>query len=406
MNIIFIHQNFPGQFRHLAGYVSGLADSRVVSISQVNADVICGVRNVSYRPQRSITKGIHPYLASTEAYVLNGQAVVRVLLSLRDQGFRPDVVIAHTGWGEALFIKDVYPNVPVIGFFEFFYRARGADVDFDPEFPLGLDGALRVRTRNSIHLLSLDAVDIGVTPTKWQRSVFPIEYQSKLRVIHEGVRTDLDTVPAGGGGLVLPSGKVLGSRDLVVTYVARNLEPYRGFHIFMRSLQPLLDQHKTLQVVIVGGDDVSYGARLPDGETYRQRALRENCIDLERVHFLGRVAYRKYLEVLSVSLVHVYLTVPFVLSWSMLEAMSMRCLVVASDTPPVREVIEDHKNGLLVDFFSPSAISELVNQVVDCPQAFELMRQEARNTILTRYSLEKGLNEYRQLLSEVVSRRK
>jgi len=404
LNIIFIHQNFPGQFRHLAAYLGGIAGVNVVSISQKHAPGLAGVRNCVYRPQRAITRGLHPYLASTEAYVLNGQAVARALLALREQGFAPDVVIAHAAWGEALYVKDIYPAVPVIGFFEFFYRARGADVDFDPEFPLGLDGQLRVRTRNATHLLSLDAVDVGVTPTEWQKSVFPREYHAKLRVIHEGIRTDLNSLGATVGQLELPSGEIIRAGDPVVTYVARNLEPYRGFHVFMRAVDLLLQQHERARVVIVGGDGVSYGNRLPGGGSYREKALREMSGNQDRITFLGQLPYQKYLQVLAVSTVHVYLTVPFVLSWSMLEAMSMGCLVLGSDTPPVREVIEHVRNGLLVDFFSPSAISTEIGRVLAAPESFETLRLEAVKTVQAKYSLTQGLAGYRQLLSEVLSR--
>ena len=402
MNIIFIHQNFPGQFRHVAKYLSNLAGVNVLSISQKQAPGLSGIRNYVYAAQRSVTCGIHPYLASTEACVLNGQEVGRVLLALRDQGFVPDVVIAHAAWGEALYVKDIFPAVPVIGFFEFFYRVRGADVDFDPEFPLKLDGALRVRTRNATHLLSLDAVDVGVTPTVWQRSVFPEGYHAKLRVIHEGVRTDLASFGAQSRGVELPSGQIIRAGDPVVTYVARNLEPYRGFHVFMRAVDLLLQQNDRVRVIVIGGDDVSYGNRLQDGDTYRERALKEMSSPHERIAFLGQVPYQKYLQVLAVSSVHVYLTVPFVLSWSMLEAMSMGCLVLGSDTPPVREVIEHGKNGLLVDFFSPAAIAAAMGRVLAEPASFVALRQAARKTVLDKYSLNQGLDGYRRLLAEVM----
>lgn len=397
MNIVFIHQNFPGQFRHIASNLARAAENSVVSISQDHAPKLKTIKNFSYKPARATTKGVHPYLVSTEASVLNGQAVARILLELKKNGFMPDVIFAHTGWGEALYVKDIFPDTPLVGFFEFFYHASGADVGFDPEYPLGLDDALRVRTRNAIHLLSLDAVDFGITPTNWQRSVFPSEYWSKLIVIHEGVDTT-HNLPLSVSSLKLPNGLILTKNDQVVTYVARNLEPYRGFHIFMRAVAEICKRKPNVHIVIVGGDDVSYGSRLPKGDSYRKQALAEVEINFERVHFLGKIPYQQYLDVLSVSSVHVYLTVPFVLSWSMLEAMSAGCLVIGSDTRPVREVIRDGENGILVDFFSPSAIFDAIVTAIDSPEAFHSLRHAARMTIVDNYTLEMGINGYKNVI--------
>jgi glycosyltransferase involved in cell wall biosynthesis len=397
MKIVFIHQNFPGQFRHIALDLAGVAENSVISICQDHAPKLKSIKNFSYKPARTITNGVHPYLATTEAYVLNGQSVARILLELKNCGFQPDVIFAHTGWGEALYVKDIFPDVTLIGFFEFFYHASGADVGFDPEYPLVLDDALRVRTRNAIHLLSLDAVDFGITPTNWQKSVFPKEYWKKLSVIHEGVGIAFD-FPSKEPRIRLPNGQFLTKNDQVVTYVARNLEPYRGFHIFMRAVAEICKRRPNVQIVIVGGDDVSYGKRLPSGDCYRKRALAEVDINTERVHFLGRIPYKEYLEVLSVSSVHVYLTVPFVLSWSMLEAMGAGCLVVGSDTPPVSEVIRDGENGILVNFFSPSSIADAVDQVLESPKDHEMLRFAGRKTVTEKYTIDAGILGYRNLL--------
>lgn len=401
MKALFIHQNFPGQFRHIAGHLASIPGNQVAAICQEQAPRLDGVECVAYRPARLPTKGIHPYLVSTEAYVLNGQAVARVLLDMRHRGWIPDVVFAHDGWGEALYVKDIFPQVPLVGFFEFFYRSSGADVGFDPEYPLSLDDSLRLRTRNTIHMLSLEAVDTGIVPTAWQRSVFPPEYFPKLRLIHEGVDT-AKAVPDPQAVLELGNGLTLSRRDEVVTYVARNLEPYRGFHIFMRAVAEICRRRPHAHIVIVGGDEVSYGSRLPDGQSYREKMLAEVEIDPSRVHFLGRISYLQYLKVLQVSSVHVYLTVPFVLSWSMLEAMSAGCVVVGSDTPPVREVIRHGENGLLVDYFSPQGIADGVDQVLEDASQMQALRDRARQTILQGYTREQGIQGYVDLLTELL----
>ena len=273
-------------------------------------------------------------------------------------------------------------------------------MNFDPEYPLDLDGALKLRTRNAIHLLSLDSVDVGITPTHWQKSVFPPEYHGKLQVIHEGIDTGRVT-PLSGCTLTLPDGRTLTDKDEVVTYVARNLEPYRGFHVFMRAVEEICRRRPNTDIVIVGGDDVSYGNRLPNGETYREKMLKEVAIDPNRVHFLGRIPYEQYLTVLRISSVHVYLTVPFVLSWSMLEAMAAGCIVVASNTPPVREVISHGENGLLVDFHSPTAIAETVDHVVESAKNHGRLQEDARKTIAETYPLTTSIVSYLNLLQKI-----
>lgn len=296
--------------------------------------------------------------------------------------------------------KDIYADVPLITFFEFYYHAQDADVGFDPEYPNSLNDNLRIRIKNATNLLSLDAADIGISPTAWQRSLYPLEYQSKIRLIHEGINTDI-AIPDPMAFLELPSGLRLTKKDEVITYVARNLEPYRGFHIFMRAVEQIRQRRPNCHVLIVGGDEVSYGQKLPAGETYREQMLKEVKIDPARVHFMGHIPYAQYLKVLQVSSAHVYLTVPFVLSWSMLEAMSAECVVIGSATPPVQEVIEDGVNGLLVDFFSPEQIADAVDKVMDDKKRLEGIGKKARKTILENYKLQAGVNAYRNLFDEI-----
>jgi glycosyltransferase involved in cell wall biosynthesis len=279
--------------------------------------------------------------------------------------------------------------VPLIGYFEFFYRRFGADVGFDPSEKLIFDTGPRLRTKNLGNLLGLDAADLGQCPTQWQKSLYPEVYQPKLHVVHEGIDTHA-VAPNPAAKLKLPhTGIELSPEDEVVTYVARNLEPYRGFETFMRSLPAILAKRPKAQVVIVGGDETSYGPGRPDRKTYRQAMLEEvgSSLDLRRVHFVGKVPYSTFLSILQVSSAHVYLTYPFVLSWSMLEAMSAGCLVIGSRTAPVEEVIRDGENGVLVDFFSPEAIAERVADALENRQAYARMRGNARRTIIERYDL-------------------
>lgn len=391
MKILCTHQNFPGQYLHLMRHLGADPANQIVFITQRNDEVsIPGVHKIVYKPARGITNDIHHYLMDTEAAVLNAQNVARVALDLKSSGFVPDVMLGHNGWGELWYLKDVFPQSPLIGYFEFFYRRFGADVGFDPQEQLIFNDAARIRTKNLGNLIGLDAADIGQCPTQWQKSLYPALYQPKLHVVHEGVDTR-QVAPDKSARLRIAQRELeLSGEDQVVTFVARNLEPYRGFPGFMRSLPAILAKCPRTQVVIVGGDETSYGPARADNKSFRQHMLEElgPTLDLERVHFLGKVPYDVFLSVLQISSAHVYLTYPFVLSWSMLEAMAAGCLVVGSRTAPVEEVIRDRENGLLVDFHSPADIAEKVIAALTEPRAFEQIRQNARQTIVERYDLQ------------------
>jgi glycosyltransferase involved in cell wall biosynthesis len=327
-----------------------------------------------------------PRAAVFEAPVLNaihrGRKVAAGAAQLKRAGFKPDVIFTHNGWGEALFLKDVFPQARVLLYCEFFYRARGGDMGFDREFPPTAEKILRLRVMNAPLLMSLDASDAGIAPTRWQQRQFPAPYSARVNVIHDGIDTDL----------VSPSdANEKNTEEELITYVARNLEPYRGFHVFMRAIPEIQRLRPRARIVIVGGDDVSYSPRLPAGETYRGRMLREldGKIDASRISFLGKIPYEEYLGLLRRSSVHVYLTYPFVLSWSLLEAMASGCLVVGSRTPPVEEVIKDGENGLLVDFFSTERIAERVDYALSRQKDLQVLRDSARKTVLAGYDLKR-----------------
>lgn len=396
MQILFIHQNFPGQFRHVAEHLAKDNNYKVKALCQPHAPKLAGIETHTYTPARKPSPNTHHYNRGLEAHTLNGQAVFNVLLQLKKTGYQPDIVLVHTGWGEALYVKDVFPQTKLIGFFEFYYRALGQDTDFDTEFPQTIDDVLRIRNKNTIHLLSLEAVDVGVCPTQWQKDTHPKEFQHKLQLIHEGIHTEL-AKPNSKATYQLPNGTKLTAKDEVITYVGRNLEPYRGFHQLMRAAELICKRRSNAQILIIGGDDISYGRQLPKGQTWRQNMLKEVQVDASRVHFLGRLPYQQYLQALQISSAHIYLTVPFVLSWSMLEAMAIECAVIASNTPPVSEVIKHGKNGLLVDFFSPTEIVDVLDSLLDNPKKYQKMRLAARQTILHKYTIQQGVQQYIKL---------
>lgn len=400
MKILFVHQNCPGQFKHLAPRLAAMPGNEVFFITRPGKPDLPGVKKLEYTPARAPELSTHRYLRLTEEGVLNGQAVAQVATTLRGKGFRPDVIVAHVGWGEALYLKAVWPGVPLLGYFEWYYRAFGSDVDFD-NAPT-LDDVCRINTRNGMHLMSLEMADWGLTPTRWQLAQHPAEFVHKLSVIHDGVDTvRIKPDPHVTGRL--KEGLSLKAGDEVITYIARNLEPYRGFPQFMRAAALILKRRPQAQILVVGGDRTSYGKALVDGQTYKQKMLEElgATLDLSRIHFLGRVKYDVFLRILQLSAAHVYLTYPFVLSWSMLEAMAAGCLVIGSRTAPVEEVIRDGENGLLTDFFSPEEIADRVIEALTQPEKMAQIRRAARQTVLDHYALNDCLHQQMELIQAV-----
>ncbi|WP_062212011.1 glycosyltransferase family 4 protein [Aureimonas sp. AU12] len=384
--LLFVHQNFPGQFLHLCRALS--AENRIFFITKPTQNRLSNVRLVEYTPHRKPNPETHLYLRTLEDAVLHGQGVARLLLQMQKENIRPDVIIGHSGWGETQFVKDVFPDVPLLSYIEFFYSAVGADVGFDPEFPSNPELRFQLRIRNQMILSCLEATDVGLSPTAWQHSRIPAIFQPKVEIIHDGVDTDLVT-PANNPRVTLGHGLTFDGSVPLVTYVARNLEPYRGFHVFMRAVGRILEANPTAHIVIVGGDGVSYGSRLPEGESYKARALKENPVDESRVHFVGKLDYDVFKQLLQVSDAHVYLTYPFVLSWSMLESMASECLLIGSRTPPVEEVVRHGENGLLVDFFDPREIAETVTEALRRPELYREMRRAARRTVVEGYDLKR-----------------
>jgi glycosyltransferase involved in cell wall biosynthesis len=405
---LFIHQNFPGQYRHVATHLAGSPGNTVYFITQPNQNRIAGIHKITYRVTSPAATACHPLCREIDDPIRTGAAVAELCRKLKSNGIVPDLIIGHSGWGEILFLKDVYPQVPVLGYFEFYYHPNGVDVGFDPEFTSIFSNPSRLRVRNAVNLMSFAASDWGHTATEWQRSLYPIEMQRRITAIHEGIDTDRVHPRLDAWLRVVPGNLRLSRQDEVVTYVSRNLEPYRGFHVFMRALPEILRRRPKVHVLIVGGDEVSYGSAAPPGTTYREMMLQElrGRIDLDRVHFLGQVSYATFLNLLHVSSAHVYLTYPFVLSWSFLEAMSCGCLIIGSRTPPVLDVLKDGVNGLAVDFFDSGAIADLVDEVLRHPNRMQAMRDAARQTVISAFDLRRRqLPSWEQLLSAVAERR-
>jgi len=395
MNILFIHQNFPGQFKFLAPALVRRGHTVMgMTMQKINTSEWEGVKIISYAANRGTTPNVHPWISDFETKTIRGEACFRAALKLKNQGFHPDVIVAHHGWGESLFLKEVWPVAKLGIYCEFFYQTQGADVGFDPEFPAKdqrESEACRLRLKNVNNLLHFDIANAGISPTQWQASTFPLPFRDKITVIHDGIDTQA-LVPNPNVILNLQSGMTLKKADEVITFVNRNLEPYRGYHIFMRSLPALLRRRPNAHVLIVGGDDVSYGSKPENGDSWKEIFANEVKpqipeSDLRRVYFLGKIPYPHFKALLQLSTVHVYLTYPFVLSWSLLEAMSIGCAIVGSDTQPLHEAIRHEETGQLVNFFDVQSLTNEICALLDNPKERERLGMNARAFAQERYDL-------------------
>jgi glycosyltransferase involved in cell wall biosynthesis len=393
MNILFVHQNFPGQFKFLAPALVRQGHSvAAMTLGKPAGPSWHGVRLLPYVLNRGSTPHIHPWIGDFESKTIRAEACFRAALNLRAQGLQPDVIVAHPGWGESLFLKEVWPAARLGIYCEFFYQAQGADVGFDAEFAAHDPGdACRLRLKNLNSLLHFDVADAGISPTQWQADSFPQPFRSKITVVHDGIDCD-QVAPNPAVRLALDTRLTLTRRDEVITFVNRNLEPYRGYHVLMRALPELLRQRPRAHVLLVGGDEVSYGARPPGTQSWKDIFIQEvrariSDADWTRVHFLGRIPYAQFIGLLQLSTVHIYLTYPFVLSWSLLEAMSAGCAIVASDTAPLREAIRHDDTGRLVGFFDRSGLINEVCGLLDDPLTRQRLGEQARAFARAHYDL-------------------
>ena len=391
MRVLFIHQNFPGQFRHVAAAMAA-SGHEVSALAEAQNPPIAGVTLYRYpAPEMSqeAQARAHPYLRRLETHVRRAQMVARAAAQLRQQGYRPDLIVSHIGWGESMFMRDIFPQARIVLHCEYFFRAQGGDVGFDPIYgEMTLDTIARTRMLNTGQLVQLEAADWGMAPTIWQRSRYPDWVQAKMSVIHEGVDT-IAINPDGPAGFTLPDGRSFRRGDPLVTYTARHLEAYRGFHHFMEALVTLQKLRPDAHAVVVGGSKGAYGGPPPGGGTWREWALKQvdGRLDLTRVHFFDWLRHDQLHTLFRVSAAHVYLTFPFVLSWSVLEAMACGAAVLGSATAPVQEVIADGVNGRLVDFFDSDAIAHGLADMLANPAALVPLRAAARASVVEHYDL-------------------
>jgi glycosyltransferase involved in cell wall biosynthesis len=397
MRLLFVHKVFSGQYAHLVRALAAERGNEVVFLHAEGVGEIPGVRKVRIAPSRAAAASTHHYVQGLETAVLLGQAGYRAAAELARSGFRPDVICAHAGFGPGLYLKDAFPGVPLLGYFEWYYRARDADADFLDPRAVSEDDALRIRTRNAELLLELTSCDAGLCPTEFQRAQFPPELQAKLTVLHDGV----DTEYFAPGRATLPG---IPADAEVVTYATRGLEPYRGFPQFMQALALLQARRPRLHAVVVGADETNYGRPSASGGGHRDTTLAAiPTLDRGRIHFRGFLPPADYRDVLRASHAHVYLTVPFVLSWSLLDAMAAGCAIVGSNTAPVREVIREGWNGLLADMRSPRAIATALERLLDDRALAARLGSAARQHMLDGYALADVLPRQRALVAALAA---
>lgn len=401
MRILFVHQNAPGQFRHLAPYLARDDQNQVAFIGQGERANLGKIRWVGYPKPKQPSPGTHPYLRRADEAVRRSQSVARACMALCEEGFKPDIVIAHPGWGETMFLLEVLPRAAILSYCEMYYRPFGQDTNYIPETAIDLDGRCRVRAWNADLLAALSIMDRGLSPTRWQREQHPPLFQPKIEVLHDGI--DLAQVaPDPSARFCVPGGPTFQPGDEVVTFVARHLEPIRGFTLLVHALPELLRRRPTAHVVVCGGDGVSYGRPAPDGLSWREHMLRDVALNLARVHFVGTLPRANYLDLLRVSALHLYLTVPFVLSWSCVEALASGCLVLGSDVAPVREVIEDGVNGYLVDARDAEALARQAADLLAARHTLAAVRRAARERVAANFELRSCLLAQRRLVADLV----
>jgi glycosyltransferase involved in cell wall biosynthesis len=403
--ILFIHTNFPGQFPHIA---AAALDSgyEIAIIGCGSAKDFRGITPRRWLLQRGSTPGLFDPATRAEADLLRGEAAAVQARQLRAEGFMPDLIIGHPGWGETVHMGTIFPGVPQILFGEFFYLPVGGDVAFDPEFETRNDAQdMRVHAKNAVMALAYAQADVIVSPTAFQASTFPIGLQSRIRVFHEGISLDA-AARRPDATLTLDNGVVLDGKAPIITFINRNFERLRGFHIFMRALPALMAARPDAQVVIIGSDSGGgYGGQLADKVTWKEKMLAEvgSRLDLSRLHFTGRVSHADMISALSISWAHVYYTYPFVLSWSLVEAMACECLILGSDTGPVRDAITNGETGILNDFFDVAALSRAMIDACDNPHNFAQIRSQARQAALAQFDKDTvGVPAWMALIKELI----
>jgi glycosyltransferase involved in cell wall biosynthesis len=404
MHILFVHKNFPAQFGHIAGHLIKEKGYRCSFVSETAPGMVAGIQKVQYQPAGGAVKESLYYTRTFDNAIGHAAGIYQALKPLVNK-VRPDLIVGHSGFGSTLFLPELFPGTPVINYFEYFYHPHNSDMDFRPEWPVLEDDVLRSRARNAMILLDLEYCQAGYSPTAFQASLFPDAYRDKLRVLHDGIDTEFwrrRSLPERSLGKLK-----FGPETRIVTYVSRGFESMRGFDIFMRAAKKIYTANPNVVFLIVGSDRVAYGGDLKfiQEKSFREHVLKQDSYDPSRLLFLGPVPPTELARLFSLSDLHIYLTVPFVLSWSLLDALACGCTVLASDTAPVREFVRDGETGLLRNFFDADGLAEAALQVLKDPEAYRPLGQAGEHLIRQQYSLEKIIPRMTAFYEEVADGR-
>lgn len=402
MNILFIHRNFPAQFKYIALVYANQPGNRVVFITEEDQLQLNGIEKCVYKVDRKVSSNCHPNLVHYEEAIIIGQSVAEAAIRLKHQGFKPDIIYGFSGWGSPLFIKDVFPDVPFISYCEWYGNADGPETAFDARV-VEEDKRPFIRCGNTNSIMDLISCDAAVSPTQWQKSQFPKEFQDKIQVIHDGIDTETCKPDSDAKFLIKDKNLELSTKDEVITYGTRGMELYRGFPQFMEAVETLQKKRPNVHVVIAGADLTCYGPK-PDKGTYKENALKKLKLDMQRLHFVGTLSFYDFINFMQISSAHVYATYPYILSWSLLNAMAVGCPIIASNTQPVLEVIQDNYNGLLYDFFNVNQMVEKIEYALDNKEKMQELRNNARQTILDKYDLRKLLAQQMTLVNSLAKK--
>jgi glycosyltransferase involved in cell wall biosynthesis len=261
-------------------------------------------------------------------------------------------------------------------------------MDFRPDFPSTELNNLRARARNAMLLLDLENCDRGYSPTQWQRDRLPAVFHDKVRVIFDGIDTSLwRPLPEGPRHL---GERVFPPELKLVSYATRGMESMRGFDIFMKVAKRVCDRRRDVLFLVAGEDRVCYGGdqAVTGSKTFKEWVLSQDQYDLSRFLFLGLIPASQLVQLFNIVNLHIYLTVPFVLSWSLMDALACGATILASATAPVQEMVRHGENGLLADFFDIEGMAAIVEHVLDHPEVYAHFREAGVAMIRERYSLD------------------
>lgn len=402
MNILLIHRSFPSQLKYPALVLGKDPNNLIMFITNDTINQMEGVNKLVYQVTKMKSPDGLMSLTDYEDAIFHGESAATLATQIKQQGIIPDIIIGHS-WGPTLFVKEIFPDTPFIGYFEWYNKYEGSLADFGRTPSLAEKAGIKLSNSHILH--DLCDCDAGISPTYWQKSQIPEEFQDKIEVIFDGVDTAFYKPEKNVKFTVPNSNLELSAEDEVITYATRGMEPSRGFPQFMEAVSKLQKMRPNAQFLIAGNDEVCYGGK-HEKYSHKKEMLEKFNLDLSRIHFVGTLPYYDYIKLLQISSVHVYLTKPFFLSWSCVEAMSTGCCIVASSTPPVKEVITDNYNGLLVDFFDTDELAEKVVYALENKDKMQQIRENARQTILEKYDIKLTLPKHYDIINRVVAAHK